>query len=130
MPAELKPGRGDSEAFRAGLALSLRERGIPASSARTADVRRLEPVENMEHGDLWGVPDWALITRTESRRQLAPAVRQAEAACRADSKTYAAAVWRSTPTLGGGLVVLSWANFVHLVADKFNRVAEESDDGS
>jgi hypothetical protein len=123
----LKPGRADSEAFRTGLALSLHGRGIPAIPARTEDARRLQPLDNTERGDLWGVPGWTLITRTESRRQLAPGVRLAESLSVTDGKPNAAAVWRSGTTAGGALVVMSWKNFLNMLDVPVAPTGEEND---
>ena len=108
--------RRSGERYRASLALRLQADGLPVTLRRDDRVR-LDPIHR-EAGDLWGLPDWTVVTRNEARRNLLEGVTEARLAARNDGKNFYAAAWSTrTSDPGESLFVLDTRTFAALVRE-------------
>jgi len=106
--------RRSGERYRSELALRLQADGLPVTLRRD-DRLRLDPIYR-EAGDLWGLPDWSVITRNEARRNLLEGVIEARGAAAEDGKKFYAAAWSArTRDPGESLFVIDTRTFAALV---------------
>jgi len=111
--------RRSVERYRSELALRLQADGLPVTLRRD-DRLRLDPIYR-EAGDLWGLPDWSVITRNEAPRNLLEGVTEARQAAGADGKKFYAAAWSArTRHPEDSLFVLDTRTFAALVRDTTN----------